>query len=373
MDFVSLLAGSISAVLPHIANSIGVVKPPKPVNIEKAFQEARTCRPIVPYHVSKPYAGGRVKALFIGINYKGTKSQLSGCVNDVRYMLTTLQRIQFPITHCCILVDDHQFPGVSGMPTRANIIRHMAWLVDDVRPGDVLFFHYSGHGTQAKGGRDSHEKCDQCLVPLDYDREGAILDDDLFKLLISRLPYGVRMTALFDCCHSASMLDLPFVFVGDKNYMFDGRQQMRQVRQNNFSYGDVVMISGCEDNDTSDDVQNTSSFGTGCVAAGGAATQALIWALTNTSKLSYGDIFVQTREVLRKKGYKQVPQLSSSKPIDLRKPFSLFGSITPNQSQMGGVPQQYQQPRPYMPTQHQHNHYHQHAHYHHHHHQQHHH
>ena len=31
---------------------------------------------------------------------------------------------------------------------RANIILWMRWLAEDVRPGDVLFFHFSGHGAQ---------------------------------------------------------------------------------------------------------------------------------------------------------------------------------------------------------------------------------
>ncbi|KEG13289.1 metacaspase 5 [Trypanosoma grayi] len=340
-----MLAGNLVAnALPYMVSSIGNVKRPKRVDIQAAFREARNCRPVIPYRAPTPYRGGRVKALFIGINYTGTQSQLSGCVNDVRQMLGTLQRIQFPISECCILVDDPKFPNYTAMPTRENIIRHMAWLVHDVRPGDVLFFHYSGHGTQTRAEHDAEEEYDQCLVPLDYESRGAILDDDLFALLVRPLPAGVRMTAVFDCCHSASLLDLPFAFVGGNNMLSGARHEMRMVRRNNFSQGDVVMFSGCSDSGTSADVANTASFGAGSVAAGGAATQALTWALTNTSGLSYADIFVKTREMLRNKKYRQVPQLSSSKPVDLYKPFSLFGAITVNQNLMHYMPQQYQQP-----------------------------
>ncbi|ORC92284.1 putative metacaspase 5 [Trypanosoma theileri] len=361
MDLViGLIAGTLAAnALPYVVNSIGRVDRPKPVNIEEALRMAHECRPVIPYRAPRPYVYGRVKALFIGINYTGMSGQLSGCVNDVKQMLSTLQRIQFPISECCILVDNPRFPNYTDMPTRKNIIKYMAWLVYDVRPGDVLFFHYSGHGTQTKAKRDSQERYDQCLVPLDYQRNGTIVDDDLFELLVKRLPAGVRMTAVFDCCHSASLLDLPFVFVAGNNMMAGRRYEMRMARSDNFSQGDVVMFSGCADSGTSADVANTSSFGTGSVAAGGAATQALTWALLNTSGLTYADIFIKTREMLRQKRYSQVPQLSSSKPVDLYKPFSLFGPITVNSALMHYVPQQYQQPwvvpqqpqQPYYPPQ----------------------
>lgn len=35
-------------------------------------------------------------------------------------------------------------------PTKANILTTMKWLVDGAQPGDSLFFHYSGHGSQGK-------------------------------------------------------------------------------------------------------------------------------------------------------------------------------------------------------------------------------
>jgi hypothetical protein len=45
-----------------------------------------------------------------------------------------------------ILTDDQQTQ--IGQPTRANILRAMAWLVEGACPHDSLFFHYSGNGGQ---------------------------------------------------------------------------------------------------------------------------------------------------------------------------------------------------------------------------------
>jgi hypothetical protein len=41
-----------------------------------------------------------------------------------------------------ILTDDQQNP--MGLPTKANILRAMAWLVSGAEQNDSLFFHYSG-------------------------------------------------------------------------------------------------------------------------------------------------------------------------------------------------------------------------------------
>ncbi|CCW69383.1 unnamed protein product [Phytomonas sp. Hart1] len=331
-----------------LTNGLLKVPRPRPIDIRQAHEQVFSVKPFVPYHFSKPYTCGRVRALLIGINYFGSEGELGGCINDVVTMLKTLERIQFPITECCILVDDPGFQGSMGYPTRENITKYMAWLTHDARPGDVLFFHYSGHGGQCEAEDDSFENYDQCLIPVDFDTAGSILDNDLFYLLVSPLPSGCRMTCIFDCCHSASMLDLPFSFVATRD-MSSGRQgyTMKCVRNNNFSHGDVVMFSGCTDSGTSSDVHNPGSD------AGGAATQAFTWALINTTNLNFMNILCKTRDLLKSKGFKQIPQLTSSKPIDLYKPFSLFGSIEVNQRQMSLIPQHLPPPHLYPPPQQQ--------------------
>ena len=55
---------------------------------------------------------------------------------------------------------------------------------------------------------------DEAIVPADYTSAGMLTDDDMFKLLIAPLPTGVKLTVVMDCCHSGTILDLPYTFTG---------------------------------------------------------------------------------------------------------------------------------------------------------------
>ncbi|KAH9598221.1 hypothetical protein LSM04_009452 [Trypanosoma melophagium] len=307
---------------PYVVQYLGEVNRPDDVNVDEAFEQAGDTQGFQPWEA--PSSGtGNVRALLIGINYYGTSAQLSGCCNDVKQMLATFQKKKFPINEMNILVDERGFPGSTAQPTRANIIRYMAWLVKDAKPGDVLFLHYSGHGTQTRALQDSDEQYDQCIAPADFQASGCILDNDINKILVSRLPKGVRLTAVFDCCHSGSMLDLPFTFVGSSGLRSATSGHMRRIRRGNNSDADVLMISGCADEQTSADVGNAATFGTGASGAGGAATQCLTYTLLKTRNLSYQDTIIATRDMLRSKKFDQVPQLSATKAINLQQEFSL--------------------------------------------------
>ncbi|ORC85817.1 metacaspase [Trypanosoma theileri] len=308
---------------PYVVQYLGEVSRPPHVDVDDAFEQAGNTQGYQPWEAPSP-GSGNVRALFIGINYYGTSAQLSGCCNDVKQMLATFQKKRFPIKEVNILVDERNFPGRTEQPTRANIIRYMAWLVKDAKPGDVLFLHFSGHGTHTRALHDVGERYDQCIVPVDFRSSGCILDNDINKILVSRLPRGVRFTAVFDCCHSGSMLDLPFTFVGSRILTSAANGHMRRIRRGNFSEADVLMISGCADEQTSADVGNTAAFGTGATGAGGAATQCLTYTLLKTSNLSYQDTLIATRDMLRSKKFEQVPQLSATKPINLQQEFSLI-------------------------------------------------
>lgn len=189
------------------------------------------------FSVMNPNPNGRTRALLIGINYVGhSQGVLNGCVNDALMMRNYLvsKGYKGDEANMRLLADDQ---GVSKRkPTGAEIVAGLRWVVDGAQAGDSLFVHYSGHGSQVKDKTgDEVDGMDEVLVPVDYDSSGMITDDTLFQLLISNLPKGVHLVLLFDCCHSGSILDLPFMFSATnenvQQYESSGEQDV-QLQQN---------------------------------------------------------------------------------------------------------------------------------------------
>jgi hypothetical protein len=112
-----------------------------------------------------------------------------------------------------VLMDD----GEHESPNRDNILAAYRKLVADSEPGDAIFCHYSGHGAKIKDDDFGEEEdgYDETLVPVDYNSAGMVRDDDIYDILVKPLPDGVHMVCLFDCCHSGTVMDLPYIFKAD--------------------------------------------------------------------------------------------------------------------------------------------------------------
>jgi hypothetical protein len=168
----------------------------------------------VPQDYSYQYSSctGRRRALLIGINYFGQERQLQGCINDVHNMTAFLaQNYGYAKEDMVILTDDQQ--DQMSIPTKQNMYRAMHWLVKDARPNDSLFFHFSGHGGQTEDlDGDEEDGYDQVIYPVDFRTMGHIVDDEMHAIMVAPLQAGVRLTAIFDSCHSGTALDLPYVY-----------------------------------------------------------------------------------------------------------------------------------------------------------------
>nr|ODN93748.1 metacaspase-1 [Cryptococcus depauperatus CBS 7855] len=290
---------------------------------------------------------GKKKALLIGINYFGTSSALNGCINDAHNVQRFLvQNYGYKTEDIVVLTDDARNPR--QIPTHANMIAAMQWLVSGAQPNDSLFFHYSGHGGQTKDlDGDEDDGYDEVVYPLDFKTAGHIVDDDMHKIMVQPLPAGCRLTAIFDSCHSGTALDLPYVYStegvikepnllaeagqgilsagvsylrGDTSGMLSGlmgigKKVMSQnsgaaemSKQSKTSAADVISWSGCKDSQTSADTQEAGR-------ATGAMSYAFIAALTKYPQQSYVQLLNTIRDELRSK-YQQKPQLSASHPMD---------------------------------------------------------
>ena len=98
------------------------------------------------------------------------------------------------------------------MPTAQNIFNGMAWLVHDAKAGDNLFMHYAGHGFSMKDNNNAEEdELGEVLVPMDYQTGGCVSDDDIYDLLVSKVPKHCSLTIVLDCCYSETVILLPYV------------------------------------------------------------------------------------------------------------------------------------------------------------------
>jgi hypothetical protein len=137
---------------------------------------------------------GARRALLIGINYVGQKGQLSGCHNDVANIKKYLiQKEGFQEKDMLILMDD----GRHNQPTRKNITDSFIRLTQYSQPGDTVFIHYSGHGgREVDRDGDEDDGYDETLIPVDFQKAGQIIDDEVFNVLVKKMPKDVHVTVL---------------------------------------------------------------------------------------------------------------------------------------------------------------------------------
>ncbi|KAG7339571.1 caspase domain containing protein [Nitzschia inconspicua] len=163
------------------------------------------------FYIVPPDCTGTRRAVLIGINYEGQEGQLSGCHNDCmnikEYLMDTWG---FSESDIIILMDD----GYHTAPTRFNILDAYRSVASESKSGDAVFCHYSGHGGRVRDDDWGEETdgYDETMVPVDYKNAGQIRDDDLYETLVRPMAKGVTVVSLMDCCHSETVLDLPYKY-----------------------------------------------------------------------------------------------------------------------------------------------------------------
>ena len=241
------------------------------------------------------------RAFLIGCNYTATPSiQLSGCINDVINMRNTLiDAYGWQDSNIYTLRDDYS----NRLPTKANIMYYLTQLIAMSSASDLLWVHYSGHGTQIKStDSDEADNLDECIVPCDYTTSGVITDNELYAILKNA---KCKVMLLLDSCHSGTGCDLQYSISYNGGAMTRSVNNMKKISGTN-----IVMISGCADSQTSADAYDNISK-----QSVGAFTQTLLETLrASDHTIDLLSLYSRLCVKLRAYGFTQIPVLSSSTP-----------------------------------------------------------
>lgn len=159
---------------------------------------------------SKMIIASEKRALLIAIGNYSTSSgwnELSS-VNDAELMKGVLIQQGFKSININLLKDEKA--------THKNILKALDQIIAQSSSGDVVVFHFSGHGQQITDLNDDElDGYDEALIPYDaplkpsnqYGGENHIIDDALNKyLLLLRKKVGAKGDVVFllDACHSGT-------------------------------------------------------------------------------------------------------------------------------------------------------------------------
>jgi hypothetical protein len=254
----------------------------------------------------------RRRALLFGLNYVGTTNTLRGCENDVRNMASFLEQTRGFV--CDVRVGN---PATSSTAILDALVDLVIASYDDSL--DVVWIHYSGHGTSIPGGeRDGR---DECLVPSD----GLLIPDNYLADLFRYFNPLTRVVFVADCCHSGTIADFPLSWprlAAGPPVAEDGEPRLPS-RGPRFAGMRMLSISGCRDDQTSADAFMQDPLDADKMGYSGAMTAHLIHVMRD----AVGDnIFDVTRELtarLAAAGFAQRPVLASCH--DLRRDGAVFG------------------------------------------------
>lgn len=271
------------------------------------------------------------RALIIGIDhyappagYKPADStgrkeyaDLKGSVNDAMSILSVItSRFNFQPKNIDTLFNEKA--------TRDGILKSMQELLSKSKSGDLAFLYYAGHGSRVRNSLSFEaSKMDQTIVPSNTWQQGVsdIRDKELAKLFNDFLDKGVKLTVIFDCCHSGSITRGPNIAPETFRYIpmsnWDSKDPSRYPIPETRS-GDNFLIYASAQADELAAEQDDDNM-----VRHGAFTVALLQALNQLSAdASALTIFSSARAILKSNGKKQEPIIGGTQT---RQQQTLFG------------------------------------------------
>jgi hypothetical protein len=210
------------------------------------------------------------RALHIGLNHidpkhYGTDGELFGCHNDARDMQALAHELGYEST--VLLDEDATVEGVQ---------EQLQASATALGSGDIFLLTYSGHGGQVPD-TNGDEETDTLDAPGDQSDETwclynrMLVDDELYALFAGFAP-GVRIAVFSDSCHSGTVTRA--IHLGGRSLsprilehvyrantkLYDDIQRSVPSRDQAEVNACVILISGCQDDQTSADGDKNGLF-----------------------------------------------------------------------------------------------------------------
>jgi len=155
--------------------------------------------------------GGQVHVLVVALNYAYSPGNELTALEDAKTMLRICSQ-----AHCedvttmldTVKRDDPQYP------TRHNVTKQLREIGSRTQPDDFFVFFFAGHGMNVPDHPplDEEDGQDEALVLPGPRGEIApeffMIDDELVAAIEDSFNPATRLLFLFDCCHSATMVDI---------------------------------------------------------------------------------------------------------------------------------------------------------------------
>ncbi|KAK1317779.1 Metacaspase-9 [Acorus calamus] len=287
--------------------------------------------------------GKKRLAVLVGCNYPNTPNELHGCINDVRAMREVLiDRFGFEPVNVEVLTDE---PGSRAMPTGSNIRRALESMADQAERA-------RDSGARREGSSPWNKR-EEAIVPCDFN----LITDVDFRQLVNRLPPGASFTIVSDSCHSGGLIDkekeqigpsstprdtptpakpitktipfesvlahlaslttLPSLNIEDHlSNLFGAERSLKYASPDERSHNPVspddgILLSGCQADETSADVnpEEEGGLGKACGAFSNAVQEVL---KEHPGRISNRELVTRARERLSAQRFAQHPCLYCS-------------------------------------------------------------
>jgi len=271
------------------------------------------------------------KALIVGLEYPGSSQELDGCLADALLMKKTIMDenvYDFKEEDIIILEDRTEKNKDKYLGSRNNIIKTFNNIIDS--EPDFFFFYSACHGIRSYD-RNKDEKLyginskkinyyngtgkDSCIITSEKYSSNEIRDDE-FKIIMNKFKPTTSILAILDCCHSGTMLDLPYINLIKKANTSNKFRNRYYCIPSKFTSNNIgpnaICISGARDKQYSyESNKNGISHGH------------FTYSVCNLMrKYELDKISIETFVLLvtnKLNNIKQIPVITSSYPLDIKK------------------------------------------------------